>query len=548
MLVDFGIAKTSDLSQATAAGAIGYTPGYAPPEQYGSSRTGPYSDQYSFAATLYALLTAQKPVESVERALGNAVLSPMNLLNPAVPAQIQAVIEKAMSMRPEERFSSIDEFMRALNNPSFQPTIRPAIQPPSIPTPPVAVPAPSAIPTPAAASAPAVKRRNWLIGAGIGTVILVMLLLVVGVAFLVLKNNPAKAIASPTSLALAAVPIASQTPAPSPEPLKPSNTPIPATAAVVMPSSTGTPVPTASSTPAPIGKGGVIAFTSDRGDGSTFQIWTMKVALDSSGKVVSSDPTQVTSGTGDKHQPAWSPDGSRLLYVAPGGKNVAGQDTGLDIFMIEPGVPGNQPVNLTNLKGDDTYPAWSPDGKTIAFTNQGRFNDIRQIYMMNADGSNQRRISYDFEEYSPNWSPDMNWLLYVIFARDHNYLYMRNHINNFTTATPQAYDNKQIFGRLGEVANPAWSPDGNTIAYTRIQGLTQQIYTVPFKSRGDNPSLLTKDTLRDYEPGWSPDSQWIVFTSERDHNPEIYVMTAAGQLQSNLTNNPARDVEPAWQP
>ena len=142
----------------------------------------------------------------------------------------------------------------------------------------------------------------------------------------------------------------------------------------------------------------------------------------------------------------------------------------------------------------------------------------------------------------------MNWLLYVIFAGDHNYLYMRNYINNFATATPQPYDTKEIFGRLGAVANPAWSPDGNTIADTRIEGLTQHVYTIPFKSRGDNPTLLTKDTLLDYEPAWSPDSQWIVFTSERDHNPEIYVMTAAGLLQSNLTNNPGRDIEPAWQP
>jgi TolB protein len=374
-----------------------------------------------------------------------------------------------------------------------------------------------------------------------------VVLLCAGAAFLYLRNNTARPAASPTVLAVLAS-TASHTAAPTAEPVKPSDTPVPATVAALQPTAASTPEVSASPTLAPIGKGGVIAFASDRADGSTYQIWTMKVALNPNGQAVSSDPTQITSGDGSKHQPAWSPDGSRLLFVAAGGKNAAGQDTGLDIFMLDLNVPGSQAVNLTNLKGDDTDPAWSPDGNTIAFTNKGRFNDIRQIYMMNPDGSNQRRISFDFEEYSPNWSPDMNWLLYVIFARDHNYLYMRNHINNFATATPQAYDTKEIFGRLGQVANPAWSPDGNTIAYTRIEGLTQQVYTVPFKSRGDNPTLLTKDTLRDYEPSWSPDSQWIVFTSERDHNPEIYVMTAAGLLQSNLTNNPGRDIEPAWQP
>jgi serine/threonine-protein kinase len=174
MLVDFGIAKTSDSSQATATGAVGYTPGYAPPEQYRSSRTGPHSDQYSLAATLYALLTGQKPVESVERALGNAVLSPMNLLNPAIPAQIQQVIEKARSTRPEERFSSVNEFVGALNDPPYQPTIRPAPQ---------LQPAPA---VPPAKASP--RRRNGLLGAGIGAGIVLVLMLCAGPAFLYLRN------------------------------------------------------------------------------------------------------------------------------------------------------------------------------------------------------------------------------------------------------------------------------------------------------------------------------------------------------------------------
>ena len=59
ILVDFGIAKAASASQATTTGAMAYTPGFAPPEQYagGPQRTGPYSDQYALAATLYALIT-----------------------------------------------------------------------------------------------------------------------------------------------------------------------------------------------------------------------------------------------------------------------------------------------------------------------------------------------------------------------------------------------------------------------------------------------------------------------------------------------------------
>jgi serine/threonine protein kinase/Tol biopolymer transport system component len=537
VLVDFGIAKSSDSSQATATGAIGYTPGYAPPEQYGSSRTGPYSDQYAFAATLYCLLTGQKPVESVERVLGSSVLTPMGILNPMIPANIQQAIEKALSVRPEDRFASVDDFMRSLNDPSFQVTV--LKQDTTV----------VAKPTPKAAPRRKLPAWVWFAGGGALVIVLVILAGAAGIGYY-LFNKGARA-ATPTSIALVS---GQETPQPTEAPLP--TVPAPSETATSIPTAqptatiapTATPENTATVTPAALGKGGLIAFASDRADGITFQIWTMKAVLDVSGQAQAGDFTQVTTSEGNKSQPAWSPDGTRLLFVAAGGNDTSGRDTGLAIWELDLSRPGSDPFILINLKGDDTDPAWSPDGKVIAFTNKGRFNDIRQIYMINADATNLRRISFDYEEYHPVWSPDMAWLLYIIFGGDHHYMYLRSSKYDFSTATPQAYDNKQLFGRQGEVFGAAWSPDGATIAYTRIDGLRESIYSIPFKSRGDSPSLLTKDTVRDMDPAWSPDSQWIVFTTERDHNPEIYVMTSTGLLQTNLTNNPARDIQPAWQP
>ncbi len=113
-LVDFGIAKVSDGTNATTAGAQGFTPGYSPPEQYGGAHTGPYSDQYSLAATLYQLLTNHQPEDGLQRLMGTAVLAPMKLLNPAVTEGMQAVIERAMTPKPEERYPSVDAFLKAL--------------------------------------------------------------------------------------------------------------------------------------------------------------------------------------------------------------------------------------------------------------------------------------------------------------------------------------------------------------------------------------------------------------------------------------------------
>ena len=199
-------------------------------------------------------------------------------------------------------------------------------------------------------------------------------------------------------------------------------------------------------------------------------------------------------------------------------------------------------------------PAMSPDGKTIAFVNFGRFNDVNQIYFMDPDGSNVKRVSLDFSESQPIWSPDMQWLVYVINASSHNYLFMynlkdRNATQNPTPyPTPQKFDNVEIFGRLGEVSDPTFSADGTYLAYTRTEGLTHRVYSVRFKSRGGEIALLTQGEFKESKPTWAPDGQWLCFTSERDSNHEIYLMTNTGQLQTNLSNSSGYDSQPSWQP
>ncbi|NIN69984.1 MAG: protein kinase, partial [Anaerolineae bacterium] len=72
MLVDFGLAKEYDPTKSTTVGAKAYTPGFAPPEQYGQGRTDPRTDVYSFGATLYNLLTDKIPEDGLRRAMGQA--------------------------------------------------------------------------------------------------------------------------------------------------------------------------------------------------------------------------------------------------------------------------------------------------------------------------------------------------------------------------------------------------------------------------------------------------------------------------------------------
>ena len=113
MLVDFGIAKVFDETLKTTTGARALTAGFAPVEQYGQGKTDARSDLYALGATLYVLLTGQRPLESVQRTLKDE-LAPPERLNPALSGALASVTRRAMQIDPEKRFQSAAEFKRAL--------------------------------------------------------------------------------------------------------------------------------------------------------------------------------------------------------------------------------------------------------------------------------------------------------------------------------------------------------------------------------------------------------------------------------------------------
>ena len=115
-LVDFGLAKVYQGNQATTTGARAMTPGYSPPEQYGTARTDTRTDIYSLGATLYAALTGVIPEDGLARAMDNAQLTPLRKRNPEVSRHLAVAIEKAMEVDPSDRFQSADDFKIALLN------------------------------------------------------------------------------------------------------------------------------------------------------------------------------------------------------------------------------------------------------------------------------------------------------------------------------------------------------------------------------------------------------------------------------------------------
>jgi serine/threonine protein kinase len=113
VLIDFGSARDFEDGKTVAHTTL-LTPGYAPIEQYSNrAKRGTYTDIYALGATMYFLLTGQKPIAATDRNL--EVLIPPHKINPAVSSQLSSAVMMAMEMKPEDRFQDVGELREVLN-------------------------------------------------------------------------------------------------------------------------------------------------------------------------------------------------------------------------------------------------------------------------------------------------------------------------------------------------------------------------------------------------------------------------------------------------
>lgn len=557
VLVDFGLAKFFQPNQATQTGARAMTPGYSPPEQYGTSRTDVRSDIYSLGATLYAALTGTIPEDGLNRMTGKAELTDLRSLKPKINRRLADVIERAMEIEPDDRYQSAEEFRKALIEcgelASYfreRPTLAP---PPSGEMENAARLSEQALlddprngTAPRRGGQPSARVRRarklmlkvvaWVVVLSLaGTIILTalfrpnlppeVLAYIAGVQTVTpippLQNTLSSREPTATLQQSEIVPPINLTAT-----LPAAMTPLAATA--ISPSEPSKPSPT------PIGGTGEIAFASQRS--GMLQIWI----INSSTKVL----RQVTNIPDGACQPTWSPDGKQLIFISPCKTKKEIYD-GAGMYLINADGSGEQPLPAS--PEGDFDPAWSPDGKRLAFTSlrTGR----PSIFLMDMNTFGVTEISQSqFADLQPAWSPQSRQIAFV-----------RKIVSGQISIMSEDGSQQDAFSPPGNVNNstPVWSRDGEVIFYSQTpnnSGSPPMLLGMRYEDRKNAhefhiPAGTTSDVGPVAGANISPDGFWIAFESwPKGNNHDIFMMTVNGANITRLTSDSGLDFGPVWRP
>jgi TolB protein len=161
-----------------------------------------------------------------------------------------------------------------------------------------------------------------------------------------------------------------------------------------------------------------------------------------------------------------------------------------------------------------------------------------ELQIADADGFNEQTVLASNEPIiSPAWSPDGNRIAYVSFEQKKPVVYVQ------TLSTSQR---RVLANFRGSNSAPAWAPDGRRLAVVLTRDGNSQIYIVP--ADGGAPVRLTGSSSIDTEPNFSPDGQSILFTSDRGGSPQIYRMSATGGPAERMTFDGSYNVSPRYSP
>jgi len=252
---------------------------------------------------------------------------------------------------------------------------------------------------------------------------------------------------------------------------------------------------------------------------------------------------------------AWSPDGSRLAirgYV----DNPSLTGANYDVYVVD--ADGSGLRNLTTDASDveaaasQGDPDWSPDGRMLAFTDDGGDQgDTNVIQVVSAEGTGRRTITdpsspgftpdpspHGIQAYAPEWSPDGTT---VAFAR-----YLQGGSEIYSVA-PDGSQLRRLTEGDSWNGEPAWSPDGSRIAFTSNRTGSNEIHVVAADGSGEE-QLTNIGGKNIGDPEWSPDGTTLTFEVLDEGDWDIWEVNADSTGQAPLTDGPGDEIHPVWAP
>jgi Tol biopolymer transport system component len=254
------------------------------------------------------------------------------------------------------------------------------------------------------------------------------------------------------------------------------------------------------------------------------------------------DPVQLTHGDGAEAGPVWSPDGSRIAFIAAGN-----QSEDFDLWVIDADGTGLRQLTDT----DDVWegvPSWSPDGRHLSYSHSlGGVDEGGQIRVLDVDDPDAKQATVaDLGDW-PSWSPDGAVILYSGDADGTTALF----------TVPAGGGEATMLNTDGPpgASEASWSPDGSQIAFVASSGdpdakdpadWNEDIWVMDADGTHAR-KVVTTDGNDHWMPTWSPDGRHLIYTADGTENEgEIARVDLTTGDVTVLTHNEAHDMMPSW--
>ncbi len=263
----------------------------------------------------------------------------------------------------------------------------------------------------------------------------------------------------------------------------------------------------------------------------------------SSGRTPTPRLSQLTSAEGIEDSPAWSPDGRAIAY--------AGEADGVRKIFVQRLGEGDATILTAKNGFDDIQPAWTPDGKTVAFVRAreaGRRLEPGDVFgqysggdVWTVDVATGREARLLEEAANPSFAADGRLAVDASWAGP----------QRIWITDPSGHNPQQATTDVTEAVahvRPRWSPDGKRIVFQNIERTKFDIRVVELASKA--LTWVTNDLYQDVQPVWSPSGRFIYFSSYRSGGLNLWrvAVSAAGAPQGpprQLTTGAGQDLDAA---